>query len=254
MRETDRNDIAYWFPAVREAGAPVPETCILKEPCMTSALLDGREPKGFDDLLRQIGAAARALGLPAFLRTGLTSGKHSWERTAMLASDEPGVVRRHVAELVEHSALADIMGLDCSTWAVRRMIPVRPLFHAFAGRMPIVREFRLRVDADEPAVRHVQPYWPVGAIREPSCAGWEDLLRSASRVTSDEYETLRAIAVGAVEYLSGEWSVDLLQDRAGGWWLTDMAVAAQSFWFNPDRDLEGWRPKCVPQQLAVLAA
>lgn len=241
IRDEKRNDLAWWYPPLRDAELPVPQTEIVTFSGDLTALLDGETPEGFDGLVMGIEAAARVLAdePPLFLRTGYLSGKHDWEDTCYLASFDPEIIGFHVANLVEASALAGILGLPHDTWAVRTWIDAEPLFRCRAyGNFPVTREFRLF--AREGGVEHVQPYWPPDAVEEgnPDDDDWQAKLARASDVDTLEVEVylLAAQAAAVLERASGEdyWSLDFLQDGARRWWLIDCAEGDLSYRYDPE--------------------
>lgn len=232
---TDRNNLAYWFPPLQAAGLPVPATEIVETDVNLLQLLDGNYPDGFDAFMKELEGAVKRIGLPCFLRTGHTSGKHEWRRTCMLS--DRNRLGWHVAALVESSALADMFGLPTQTWVVRELIQTEPLFHCLNYEdFPVTREFRFFVENG--AVTHWQPYWPAGACEQgkPDNDGWDVLLDEASQIDAPEREKLEALAIAAATAVDdGYWSVDLLQDAGGAWWITDMADGAQSFRYDRER-------------------
>lgn len=230
----DRNDLAFWFPKVEAAGLRVPRTVIVQTEADLSLLLDGETPDGFARFAVDLEDAAREIGYPCFLRTGHGSGKHEWDRTCNVRHFNDLIP--HVAALVEWSHLVDLMGLPTNVWAVREMIPTAPLFTCAGYRgFPVTREFRMFVRDGK--VEHTQPYWPPDAVANgrPDVDDWADRLERASRATTAEYAGMMWTALAAAEAAGGGyWSVDLLQDDAGEWWLTDMAEGARSFRWEPE--------------------
>ena len=99
--------------------------------------------------------------------------------------------------------------------------------HAFAGRMPIVREFRAFVYDGEPMCLH--PYWPAASLGgRTEDTEWKEKLECLNRYTDDEEQTLRDLAAQAGRVVDGDWSVDLLETKRG-WYITDMAQAEHSY-------------------------
>lgn len=234
----DRTSMSYWFPLIKLAGLPVPKTEIVRYTADDDLLdlLDGKEPRGWDDLVDRVLKAAMdvAFGPPAFIRTAHTSGKHEWASCCCLSAFSRLAVGQHIFNLVEASALADIFGLPTDTWVLREMIETDTLFkcNAWEG-FPVTREFRVRIGkpGDEDAT--VFPYWPEAAIEEgdPSEENWRELLASRSRIDDADAAQLASLAFGAQSAVGGGfWSVDLLQGRDGKWWLTDMAEGEKSWW------------------------
>lgn len=230
---TDRNDLAFWFPPLEQAGLRVPKTKIVKYESPFDDLvdvLDGREPHGFAALLDALATAGDELeSWPCFLRTGHTSGKHSWNDCCYV--EEAAALPAHVCSLVEESHMG-IPSLPTDTWVVRELIPTAPLFRCQGYRgFPVVREFRLFVR--DASVEHMQPYWPEASIEDyghPDNSDWRELLRSAGTIKPSDWRLIRTEALAAVAVVGGGyWSVDFLNDSDGGWWLIDMAEGDRSF-------------------------
>jgi hypothetical protein len=229
----DKTRLSYWFPLIEKAGLPVPRTEIITTDLPLVNLCGGDPIKGFSRFAMQIRDACARMGLPCFLRTDFTSGKHYWENTCCITSDELPNIKGHIYELVEFSECADIMGLPSDVWAVREMLRTRPMSYAFRGRMPIVREFRFFVQDGK--VTHEQPYWPPEAIENSQPTfDWRQHLGEASSILEAEYLHLCASSAKACAAVGGGyWSVDWLETVDRGWVLTDMAEGEHSYkWGN----------------------
>lgn len=226
----NRTCISYWLPKLD--GFPVPKTTLIHADFDVYEVLDGNfgDPL-FVGLCHEIGKAANALGYPAFLRTGMTSGKHDWKHTCYLESPEQ--ITGHVVGLCEYSHCVDFIGLPTDVWAVREFLHLEAAFHAFEG-MPVATEWRFFV-ADG-RITHVQPYWPEGAIQRPSCKDWRERLRAMhSHEIGTGYGNARELAFRVAERFrdDGAWSVDVCKTLAGEWYVTDMAEAEKSYMFDP---------------------
>jgi hypothetical protein len=229
----DRTCLGYWFPKLEAAGVPVPETRIVRTEMDLSELLDGQTPDGFQGFLDELLWAGNEVGgRPFFLRTGHGSGKHEWRRTCYV---DEGNLGWHVAALVEWSHTTDIFGLPHQVWVVRRLLDTVPLFicEGYDG-FPVTREFRVFIRDDE--IECVLPYWPPDAVEQgkPDREDWRKVLADAARLSDDDAEQLghlAGLASGAVG--GGYWSVDCLQTRDGGWYVTDMADGDRSFRWDP---------------------
>lgn len=219
--------MSHWWPKIQGLGLDLPKTVLVKTDVDLVLLLDGQLPAGFDDLVVELQQAAETVGpYPVFLRTGLGSGKHDWSDTCFVPSaDQMG---QHVFGLTEWSHCVDFFGLATDVWAVREMLPTRPLFTAFGG-MPIVREARFFVEGDKVLGWH--PYWPAadtvsyGTGTDPGFERHVDTLHQFTPAEIDELSHLTRMVGKAVP---GAWSVDWL-DVQGSWYLTDMAEAKKSF-------------------------
>ena len=221
------NCITYWLPPLISAGLPVPKTKIIKTSSPLIMLIDDKKPEGWESFLDELLAAMRVIGTPCFLRTGHGSAKHEWKRTCYIAKPDVDKVARHVCRLVEWSELTSIMGLPTDVWAVRELLPTTPSFHAFSGEMPIVREFRFFVEDAKVICGH--PYWPPDSIHNASRDDWQSRLADMNLLADeDEHYHLFSLASRAGEAVGGSWSVDMIQTTRG-WFITDMALAEQSY-------------------------
>lgn len=239
--------LSYWFPKLLDGGLPVPKTEIVKTNVDLVSLFDGEDPEGWPAFLEEMKGAVRKIGLPCFLRTGQSSGKHRWKHTCHLTDVD--LLPWHIASLVEWSHVVDFFGLAHDVWVVRELLPTKPLCVLPAyGDFPLVPEARCFVSDGKVSCWH--PYWPEQAIREgfpyaPMEPGsqlvdeeaWEarrelpdnfaEIVRSAHDLPANEFLPL-AQRVADVFKGDGAWSVDLLPTERG-WFVTDMAEAKKSF-------------------------
>lgn len=236
-------DLGWWFPRLKARSLGIfgrlPRTEIVRfEPNLVEVakdIFDAHDVPAFQNMVTSIERAAAVIGYPCFLRSGFVSAKHDWERSCYLPDDEN--IAFHVYSIMEYSEMAGMFGeLPYTTWAVRELIPTRPLFHAFWGNMPITREFRIFTGAL--SMEGIQPYWPPSSIIQPDQEDWRTTLKEASTITTwlathllIAGETVKqAVNHGEIDI---DWSVDFLQDAHGAWWMTDMAPAALSYRWDP---------------------
>lgn len=243
----NKTNLSYWFPIIKAAGLPVPKTRIIPVPQVAAhaifAVLWGETPDMsvcslfFDE----INAAAEEMGFPCFLRTDQTSGKHEWDKTCFLkAADD---IYSHVLAIAEFSEICCGPGLDWSTFAVREFLPTKP-FCTLPNyeNMPICKEFRFFVDEGKVVCWH--PYWPMEAIERGGLTE-ADLDYSGLCRLENEVE-LTALAETAGRAVGGAWSIDLLETERG-WFLTDMALAKESFhWDGCPNDFSKRVPVAAP--------
>lgn len=248
----NKNCLSYWFPKLLAAGAPVPRTEIVRTDCDLLLLTEGKTPDGWSGFLADLNVAANKVaegGTRVFLRTGQGSGKHDWKRTCDL-DFRTGSLPDHILALVEWSHLVSIFGLAHDVWVVREMLPVEPVATLPRyGDMPLVTEVRVFVRGGGIVCLH--DYWPDGAIADgmecshgmPHVGFGEDAEERCSRcavIAADLFEKMSpslddagpvhdlAIQVARAFEDDGAWSVDLLKTTRG-WFVTDMAVASQSY-------------------------
>lgn len=239
----DRTELSYWFPIIEAAGLPVPETVLIDMPIEAQqaawALFDGKEEGDMQPFITAIADAAEQVGYPAFLRTDHTSGKHHWKSNCHLPGAE--YIGSRVMGIIEYSEMAGLIGLAWTKWAVRKMLPTRPVGTCKSfGDMPICREFRFFVRGGDVVCKH--PYWPLHALQQGG-AHFDDGFDfdAFSRLKKTEDKELTAIASAAGKALGGDWSVDLLE-TADGWFLTDMAEASKSYHWESCSHAKEFRP------------
>jgi hypothetical protein len=223
--------LSYWFPLIEAAGLPVPATRFVRlsdeDVRDLYSLFDGETPACFERVVRDVREAAEGFGVPFFLRTDFTSGKHEWSDTCYVA--DMARVGHHVAALAEFSVIADMFGgMPFDVFVVRELLKTSPAFHAFRG-MPITREFRFFVRNG--TIEHWQPYWPPAAFdgHEPAEPYWRSRLEQMSEMSGPTFETLTDLTKQASAAVPGFWSVDWLHTIDRGWVLTDMAEGDKSF-------------------------
>lgn len=237
MSERPGISLEQWYPLV----APIvgtPATAIVKAAAdMAPLLYEGERDAPdismeFHQLCDGIAKAADLLGgYPVFLRTGLMSGKHQWDRTCHLPSE--AAIESHVRAIVEYSELADIFGdRPTDIWVVRELLDTWPAFHAFGGNMPITRERRYFFE-DGKVIGH-HPYWPDEAFVDERVDrdDWKQRLVGLNYEDPAEVKLLTAQTEMVAAVIPGAWSVDWLwtgTHHPERWYLTDMAWAEQSY-------------------------
>lgn len=251
----DKTCLSYWFPKVEAAGLLVPKTRIVSFTDYDTArgmfrIIDG-SPLDSAALafMMRLTEAVVEIGCPCFLRTGQTSGKHSWKDTCYLKS--PGNLLQHVGNLIEFSECADFMGLAWNVWAVRELLPTLPVCTLPRyGDMPLCREFRCFVHGG--TLLCIHPYWPRRSVEEgfpwkldgktddvwgmpdehelPS--DFDAIYERVSSIGYEAQEEVIRLATRAGSAVGGRWSVDIL-DTSRGWCVTDMAEMDKS-WHWPE--------------------
>lgn len=224
----NRNRLSWWFSKI-PSDILVPRTHgIVYNSDDLINLLEGKTPKGFLSLIARIKFAGNHLGWPLFLRTDYLSGKHNWRFTCCVSNQEG--IRGHIARLVEESEMADMMGFPTDRWIAREMIPTTPVFIAFRGDMPIVKERRYFVQDNKVLCHH--PYWPPDAFRNQpvSVNNWFKLLDEMNEQGKDEIDLLSSLSSKVGAAIGGAWSIDWLwSEPRQKWYLTDMAEAKSSY-------------------------
>lgn len=223
----NRNSALIWLPKIEGAGLPTPKTIIVPyshHDCIS--IFDGDPSAEFFRLSEAVMDAARGIGFPVFIRTDLSSAKHSGPSACRI--DEDGQ-NQPIFETLEDSELKFWMERSGPTaFLVRRFLTLDAPFTAFRG-LPIAREFRFFANEERVFCHH--GYWPADSIEEhnPSSPEWRELLAGMQEDPPElaELSSMAITAAGACG--GGNWSVDFCRDADGKYWLLDMAVAADSF-------------------------
>lgn len=249
LTHADRSAVTaldHWLPAVEAAGVPFPQTVVIESSRVDMSIvcswydsfcLETDHETRLEQWKRVVAETrqvASEIGLPCFIRTAHTSGKHDWERTCY--NDDLDKIGHRLSMLVEDTLLKD---LSLGFFVVREFLPLKAFFHAFWGKMPVAREFRFFAEPGK--VYHVQPYWPPYTIKRPSIEDWEEKLAELSRLDDATREELSTMALRVVEKLGHRWSVDFAQHEDGRWFLIDMAHADISFVWPGEWDGERFR-------------
>lgn len=227
------NCLTHWFPVLEQIGMRVPKTLIVhRGDCDLLKLLDGETPDGWDAFQERIEDAADQIGYPFFLRTGMTSHKHDWKDTCYVEIEHEASgssymrIKERVRNLVEFSAMANIAGdpLCYDFWCLRELIPTDPVLTAFNG-MPVGMEVRAFVKDGK--TQCVHPYWPEDVFEhEPE--GERAKAAALAELPGNDSEVYDMIEYVAKHFV-GHWSVDMLLDKSGNWWCTDMALGDRSW-------------------------
>jgi hypothetical protein len=179
----------------------------------------------------EIVSKANTLGFPLFMRTDEFSGKHNWKHTCFVESLD--VLKKHISNLFEDSFSADILGLPIRAIVLRRYIPMKNLFTAFAGDMPVNPEIRFFVKDGKILCKHW--YWVEDAIERGTPArnlpaDWKDIIGKQKEMLNMDILDFEVLRV-AKDFV-GCWSMDFCLSEGVRWVLIDMAKGLRSW--HPD--------------------
>lgn len=221
------NCITSWYPHLVRSGVKTPKTSVVLAPNLIS-LFDNVIPEGYYKFKEDLEFVIKDMGLPCFLRTGHTSGKHGWKDTCYV--DDLKKLDNNIFNLLEACELASAMGLPHNVWAVRELLPTTPIFRAFHG-MPITKEARLFFK--DGAVVGWQPYWPPEVFNkyEPDIEDWEPRIKQMNYELEDDIIELKSLTEKVIPFFNGYWSIDWLL-TTNGWYCIDMALGVVSYKWN----------------------
>jgi hypothetical protein len=222
----------YWFPKIKNLGIPTPKTEIVVLKKWHDELIpicDG-DFSPIEPQWEQILVAARKIGFPLFMRTDEFSGKHNWKNTCYVEKEED--LKQHIGDLFENSFTADFLGLPIRALVFREYIPMKNLFKAFHGEMPVNPEIRCFIKDGKFLCWHW--YWIEDAIINPSASDWKEIMREEQKhILCNETVKLIDNALIVAKQFEGYWSVDFCKAKDGRWILIDMAEGEKS-----------WHPEC----------
>ena len=232
-RAENGNSMLVWWPKIKNLGIPVPKTefvPIAREEMMESAVNGTPLSPGVKDSITQVRALADSFGYPVFIRSDLSSGKHSWKNTCFVRN--PDEIEGNIINLCGEHELWTLLGLNYKAIAVREFLELEATFTAFSGDMPINKERRYFIQNGEVICHH--PYWPADAFnshpaRMAGDSNWREKLEILNAEDTVEIGILSTYARVVSNALPGFWSVDFAKTKSGVWYLIDMALGENSY-------------------------
>jgi hypothetical protein len=189
-------------------------------------VLDGERYDAIENQIDELETACAIIGLPAFMRTAYTSGKHNWTDTCYITDID--YLRQHICRLIEDSALKEI---PIDAFVFREFIEMDSKFTAFSGAMPVNPERRYFFHNGEIQCKHA--YWIPEAIAERDMSklpeNWLELLAEMNIQSDEEIELLTSYTNQVAKVMEGYWSIDFCKARDGRWILIDMAKGKDSW-------------------------
>jgi hypothetical protein len=228
---TQENSLMYWYPKLHGTETLTPQTIIveLKNKEQLLEVCDGNF-KVLESQWEEILAATKRIGFPLFMRTDEFSGKHNWKNTCFVEKEED--LRQHIATLVEESYMAHILGLPLRALVFRKYIPMKNLFKAFHGEMPVNPEVRFFFKDKKVQCWHW--YWIEDAIEQGTRSGlpdnWKEIITNEKKGLSEqEINELTRQVNKVAQNFKGYWSIDFCKSAKGEWILIDMALGEKSW-------------------------
>lgn len=280
MLGMNQNAIGYWLPAVAETAVSqgffkVPKTTVIKVP-LTLLQLSRLEYSSINATTRKIvdDYCMSAFRLdPAydyFVKTGTYSSKFDFRNAHVTAGKEVAELGEYLlyissraVELAGPLTQPSVYGMSTTNeWCVREYVHDVENNPCIYKGMPLRTEYRAFVDFDSGAVLAVAPYWDAKLMKRRFAQG----ARNGNVHDAHDYviyemheptltarfdENAEAVAeacrklaeaVRDAHGLTGQWSIDIMQN-GGDFWLIDMAWAQQSALYE-----------YVPEELRIESA
>ncbi len=243
-----RNSMLVWYPLIKDE-LPTPKTVMIEvDPEYIIEYLDGKN--NLEKYRKEIELKANNIGYPLFLRTDQTSDKHSWKDTCYV--ENPDDLFKHLYRICEFSYMADMIGLQVKAVVLREFLQLKSIFKAFSG-MPVAREFRCF--ATDGKIDCIHPYWFEEAIefrwdkdklnkakkglsvdeqiaiydKAPEPHNWRIKLDAMNVLWQTERLIITSMVEKASKLVGGSWSIDVCNTTDNKWYITDMAIAEQSY-------------------------
>lgn len=224
MQSDNPNSAVNWWYEVKDLPIPTPYTELVDVSEYQSArwLDDGVS----DEVVNQVrNMLDYYFGYPAFVRTDLESGKHSYNNTCLITNkDEIG---QHLYKLVsKHFLPMRPHDHSLAAFMVREYLNIESKFTAFRG-LPIGLEVRHFVKDGSWEKGHY--YWPKKSIRNANSNNWEQEIDEMVKESKEDLEKHKGMANLIAGAVSGDWSLDFARANNGVWYLIDMARYEDSY-------------------------
>ena len=244
--KNDVHNVSYWFPKVKYCGIKVPETFVkqIPEDLFGHLFMDHPE-KDIDCIYNWVknelmpSIPKNLYGL-VFVKNGAFSNKFDFSTCSVRCNVLE--LTRAIIEINYASLMFDTGGN--TELVIRERIPfdeskTATIYHG----MPLRNEYRIFYDFDNHKTLYSANYWDWSYCHESICRNVTDKI-----VYEKVYNELHAHYIfnqdkvmKLVEEhmkdvnLSGIWSVDILEDEQGEFWLIDMALGYRSAYWNPEK-------------------
>ena len=244
--KNDVHNVSYWFPKVKDCGIKVPETFVkqIPEDLFGHLFMDHPE-KDIDCIYNWVknelmpSIPKNLYGL-VFVKNGAFSNKFDFSTCSVRCNVLE--LTRAIIEINYASLMFDTGGN--TEIVIRERIPfdenkTATIYHG----MPLRNEYRIFYDFDNHKALYSANYWDWSYCHESICHNVTDKI-----VYEKVYNELHAHYIfnqdkvmKLVEEhmkdvnLSGIWSVDILEDEQGEFWLIDMALGYRSAYWNPEK-------------------
>lgn len=254
-KESD-NFFSNWFPKIENCGIRVPRSIII--PGEDKQFYEHCYMEHVEKDLEYFMAFAKEKIIPKikeakfgllFMKNSVFSNKFD-ARTCMPMSDYVSIAMaiagiNYGALMVESGGENEVVVRE-RIWTDLGEIPT------IYNGLPLQPEFRVFYDFDTRKVLYSVNYWDYDYVYPHLYDATDKIVFASQREKLDrvftekheEVERLVAEHMLNVEGLSGQWSVDILLDCKGEYWLIDMAVAQRSaYWHELEEDRKAQEEK-----------
>ena len=254
------NDFSFWYPKVKECGIQTPRTFYTKlpsaqdEPEYAGRLYQAfymEHPKEDEAVVR---AYLDERVIPKLIEMNLTG--HVFVKNGRFSNkfNANGTCNLYGLHELYRSIIGINYGAMCVGAEGMDEIVVRKFIESPSGQTPCIYnglplrpEFRVFYDFDTREPIFTANYWDYDYVYPHLYDATDKIIfehereRIGSAFTQykDDVQTMIANAMRDVQGLAGQWSVDVLMDERGAFWLIDMAIAQRSAYWEqrPDKEV-----------------
>ena len=244
--KNDVHNVSYWFPKVKDCGIKVPETFVkqIPEDLFGHLFMDHPE-KDIDcvynwvenELMPSIPKSLYGL---VFVKNGAFSNKFDFSTCSVRCNVLE--LTRAIIEINYASLMFDTGGN--TEIVIRERIPfdeskTATIYHG----MPLRNEYRIFYDFDNHKALYSANYWDWSYCHEAISRNVTDKIvyekvynELHAHYIFNQYKVMKLVEEHMKDVnLSGIWSVDILEDEQGEFWLIDMALGYRSAYWNPEK-------------------
>ena len=247
-----QNNFSFWFPKVEHCGIAVPKTFFTKLPSveeneMAQRLYESFYVENYRESIATIHEWLDKDIIPCLKEKDLTG--HIFVKNATFSNKFDA---NKSCNLYGIDSLADAIlrinyeALCCGAEGTTEIV-VREYIESDLRRTPCIynglplrNEFRVFYDFDNNCPIFTANYWDWDYVYPHLHYATDKIIFAHEREhiervfeeKKEEVQELVAKAMKNVEGLDGQWSIDILLDEWGKYWLIDMAVAQQSAYWD----------------------
>lgn len=243
--KSNKNNISYWYPKIKNCGIKQPKTFIFPVPLniMKCFFLENKDDKNKitkwvrEELYPNIPQELKNKNL--FIKNGCFSNKFDFA-TAIPRYNTVECISECIQEIQYASFCMDTMGN--SEIAIRERIGYSPNeTPCIYNGLPLRNEYRVFYDFTKHKFLYIVNYWDWAYCHDYGgiCSNktdkiiyesvYDDLLKHYL-ANKEKVRELISDKLKSVTELEGAWSIDIMEDN-GDFWLIDMALAKDSaYW------------------------
>lgn len=256
------NDFSFWYPKVKDCGIPSPKTFYTKLP-------SAEEEPEYAIRLYEAFYMEHPQQDEAFVKTYLEDriipklneeklNGHVFVKNARFSNkfNANGACNLYgLHELYRAIILINYEAMCCGAEGVDEIV-VRKFIESdhrktpcIYNGLPLRPEFRVFYDFDVRKPVFTANYWDFDYVYQHLYDATDKIIfyhehkriEGAYKKHKDSVQAMVADAMQNVQGLTGQWSVDILIDEEGNFWLIDMAIAQRSaYWeLRPDKETYG---------------